>query len=216
MSDVSKMNLATKLAKISEEVGAIPKEGLNQQQHYAFIEYAAVAAKVSQIQGKYNVAIIPSIKSHSCTEITAPRSGQIGYHYVLIMSFRIINGDNPEEIIESDWVGEASDYGDKGVNKAVTAGVKYFTMRLYNISEKGDDADLASPGYQKPKNKPMPKPKATTKIDFNEVRKKLPTISTPEGLEDYWRSLGHMSDSQAKFLQGMFKKRKEELLNAKG
>ena len=41
---------------------------------------------------------------------------------------------------------EAADFGDKATNKAVTAAVKYYLMRQFNISSKGDeDADAASP-----------------------------------------------------------------------
>ena len=66
------------------------------------------------------------------------------------MSFTLINGDCPEDQEVATWAGEASDYGDKGINKAETAGTKYFLMRLFNISEKGDeDADAQTPAEMK-------------------------------------------------------------------
>lgn len=62
------------------------------------------------------------------------------------------------------WTGEALDYGDKATNKAATSAQKYYLMRQFNISEKGEDPDADSPDKgtvngPKPQVTPKPAPK---------------------------------------------------------
>lgn len=135
-----KLTLAAKLAKIGQAVGAIEKSGRNQDQKYNFIPYAEVAARIREQLAQNSVAIIPSVRNVECQEVRSTRGG-VGYHYTLAMHFTIADGESDDKI-EADWTGEATDYGDKGVNKAITAGTKYFLMRLFNVSEsEAEDAD---------------------------------------------------------------------------
>lgn len=139
-----KLTLAAKLAKIGQAVGAIEKSGRNQQQNYNFIPYAEVAARIREQLAQNSVAIIPSVRNVECQEVRTARGG-VGYHYTLAMHFTIADGESDDKI-EADWTGEATDYGDKGVNKAITAGTKYFLMRLFNVSESdAEDADTTTP-----------------------------------------------------------------------
>ena len=77
------------------------------------------------------------------------------------MEFKIIDADDPSSTIEALWLGEGTDYGDKGINKAETSGTKYFLMRLFNVTEKDEqDADATSPESRvssTPRNKPWQK-----------------------------------------------------------
>lgn len=145
MSETKIESLASKLAAIGKEIGAVDKSGRNTQQNYAYIEYGVVAGKIRELFDKYHIIIIPSVDGIQQDEITNKYGGK-GYHYILTMTFTLINGDNTEDREIATWSGEASDYGDKGINKAETAGTKYFLMRLFNVSEKGDeDADKNTP-----------------------------------------------------------------------
>lgn len=209
-----KMNLAAKIAKISSEIGALAKTGRNAQQGYAYIEYAAVAPKISSLQEKYGVAIVPCVEDYKADQIATAKGG-VGYHYILNMTFRVINTENPEENYEAKWLGESTDYGDKGINKAETSATKYFLMRLYHISDKNEEeADKTTP-EQKPK--PQPKNEANKpKIDhvfLSKVRGKLPTLKTAEEIEAYWKEL-HLNKTYYQLLMGDFKKRKQEITNA--
>lgn len=149
MAEAKIQSLASKLAAIGNEIGKIDKTGRNQQQNYTYIEYGVVAGRIRELFDKYKVIIIPNVDNIQQDEITNKYGGK-GYHYILQMSFTLINGDCPEDQEVATWAGEASDYGDKGINKAETAGTKYFLMRLFNISEKGDeDADAQTPAEMK-------------------------------------------------------------------
>lgn len=138
------LSLASKLACIGKEIGAIDKSGKNFQQNYNYIEYGVVAGRIRELFDKYKIIIIPNVESVQQDEITG-RNGGKGYHFVLSMTFTLINGEINDDREIASWTGEASDYGDKGINKAETSGTKYFLMRLFNISEKGDDNDANTP-----------------------------------------------------------------------
>lgn len=133
-------SLATKLAAIGKEIGSVKKSGKNIMQKYDYIEYGVVAGKIRELFDKYHIIIIPNVDNIQQDEITGKNGGK-GYHFIIQMTFTLINGENLEDREVATWCGEASDYGDKGINKAETSGTKYFLMRLFNISEKGDDND---------------------------------------------------------------------------
>lgn len=212
MEENKKLSLSAKIATIANEIGAIAKDGRNDQQGYAFIEYAQVAARARELQAKYGVTIVPTVESYECNEVKN-KYGNIGYHYLIKMKFTVINADDENDNIITDWVGEATDYGDKGINKAITSSVKYFIMRLYNISEKGEqEADKTTPEPPvAPRKNQQPKPKIDQAF-LCKVRGKLPTINTDEELDVYWKEL-HLNKMYYKLLTPDFKKRREEIAN---
>lgn len=199
-----KLSLAAKLARIGKEIGTIKKTGKNMQQNYAYIEYGTVAGRIRELFDEHRIIIIPKVEDYSVDDITNSKGGK-GFHYVLKMSFTIVNGDDKDDKIESTWLGEGADYGDKGINKAETSGTKYFLMRLFNVSEKGEEeADAASPEIANTTVQ-----RAYT-VDFKQVREKLKTIDSVEGLNRYWAEL-KLSEKQASFVKGDFAKRKAEI-----
>ena len=203
-------SLSARIATIANEIGAIAKDGKNAQQGYAFIEYAQVAARARELQAKHGVAIIPTVESYECSEVKN-KYGNIGYHYLLKMDFTVVNTDDENDKITAKWIGEATDYGDKGINKAITSSVKYFIMRLYNISEKGErEADQDTPP-------PAVAPKAGNKPKIDQaflckVRAKLALIKTDEELDNYWKQL-HLNKQYQSYLLPSFKTRRGEIAN---
>lgn len=212
-------SLSAKLALIANEIGAIAKDGKNAQQGYAYIEYAQVAAKARELQAKHGVAIIPTVDSYTAMEVKN-KYGGIGYHYLIKMIFTVINAEDPEDKIVSNWIGEATDYGDKGINKAITSGVKYFIMRLYNISEKGEqEADAVTPEpnvWPKQKKQNMESVSAQKpKINWdkvNEIRDKVASITTVDELESYWRNVrDSLSETDKRAVLRHFEDRKKKI-----
>ena len=187
------MTLASKLAAIGKEIGAVDKSGKNTQQNYNYIEYGVVAGRIRELFDKYHIVIVPSVENVNQDEVTNKFGGK-GYHYLLEMSFTIVNGDDTEDKMISKWIGEATDYGDKGINKAETAGTKYFLMRLFNVSEKGEaEADSESPA-------PMTETRSKvasngfsgryTKADVDEAKVKLSMAKDVEELKIVYAKLG--------------------------
>ena len=142
-SDVRSLNIYQKLSAIMGDIGVVEKGGKNTEQNYAFIEYAAVAGKLRALFSEYGVLIVPRMpkaSEHVREEITT-KYGSKGVAILIDFTFEIINADKPDDKFEVTWTGEAADYGDKGTNKAATSALKYYLMRQFNISEKGEDND---------------------------------------------------------------------------
>lgn len=191
--DAKLMTLASKLAAIGKEIGAVDKSGRNQQQNYNYIEYGVVAGRIRDLFDKHHIIIMPNVDNIQQDEVTT-RSGSKGYHYILQMSFILINGDDPEDREVATWAGEALDYGDKGINKAETAGTKYFLMRLFNISEKAEDNDANS-------SEELASTKAKEQI-FSEqaismAKLKLGSSANLTELKNTWAGLGEIAKTPA-------------------
>lgn len=214
MSQEKSVSLAARIAAISKDLGAIKKGGHNKEQHYDFIEYAAVSGKIRELLEKHGVAIIPTVESYERDDVTS-RSGATGYHYTLKMRFTVINADDQDDKIEATWMGESTDWGDKGINKAETSGTKYFYMRLFNISEKGDaDNDPDSQDNSAAESKPAKRTyKTDPKLNFDTIRETCAGIDDLESLEAYYKEVAALKPSKGAipYITEIFSKRKAEI-----
>ena len=192
---MDKMTLATKLSKIGNEIGKIDKSGKNTQQNYNYIEYGVVAGRIRELFDKYGVIIVPSVEDVETDEISN-KYGSKGYHYVISMRFTLLNGDDRDDYIEATWRGESADYGDKGINKAETSGTKYFLMRLFNVSEKGEEeADSKSPEI----NRTSKMKARATEIDeyaIEEAKEKLKACKSLDELKSTFIKLGQIRNNE--------------------
>ena len=215
----TKQSLASKLAAIGNEIGIIAKSGRNSQQNYDFIEYAVVSGKLRNLFDKYKISIIPQVDDYEVSEVQN-KYGNVGYHYTLRMSFLIKDGDSDEEV-ERKWLSEAIDYGDKSINKAETAGAKYFYMRLFNISEKGEkEADQDTPEVVKqPGAEPAPHPSQTREpgnrnsLSFDEIREAIKDMDA-SALEAYKAKImaANMTQKQEAAIKAIFKQREDAII----
>lgn len=208
-----KLSLASKLAAIGNEIGTIAKSGRNSQQNYDFIEYAAVSGKLRNLLDKYKISIIPQVEDYEVSEVQNPAK-KVGYHYTLRMSFLIKDGESDAEI-ERKWLSEAIDYGDKSVNKAATAGTKYFYMRLFNISEKGEkEADQEAPEVAKTETSSTNHSSSSKRgVSFDEIREKIKNMEKPE-LEELKAKImaTNMSPKQEAAIKAIFKQREDVIM----
>ena len=187
------MSLASKLAAIGKEIGAVDKSGKNTQQNYNYIEYGVVAGRIRELFDKYHVIIVPSVDNVQQDEITNKYGGK-GYHYILTMTFTLINGEDAEDREVASWAGESADYGDKGINKAETAGTKYFLMRLFNVSEKGEEeADKSTPEMVLTKAITPKAARHFTTAEIYEAKVRLRTTGSVDELRAEYAKLGALS-----------------------
>lgn len=186
-----KQTLASKLAKIGYEIGKIDKSGINREQKYNYIEYSVVAGRIRELLDKYHVIIVPSVQEVHTDEVQS-KYGNKGYHYVVTMQFNIFDGED-DEGFSATWRGEATDFGDKGINKAITSGTKYFLMRLFNISEKGDEDNDSTTPEQITSINPLPK---FTQAQIAGAKIKLGTTTSLEQLREVYRTLGEIGKSK--------------------
>jgi hypothetical protein len=145
--DYTSLNIYQKLARITGDVGAIKKGGTNKEQGYGFIEYSAVAGELRGLFARYGVVIVPRMQQTERQQRVdvVSKYGAKGTAVLIDFTFNVVNADKPDDKFTVSWTGEALDYGDKATNKAATSALKYYLMRQFNISEKGEDADEHSP-----------------------------------------------------------------------
>jgi hypothetical protein len=198
------LNLYQKIAKITGEIGSIKKGGTNREQGYAFIEYAAVAGELRHLFAKYGVVVVPRMAQASKQHrevITTARGGR-GEHVLVDFTYTVVNADNPDDNFTVQWTGEATDYGDKATNKAATSALKYYLMRQFNVSEKGDDPDADSPVIEKDAQVASVR-SAPTKLSPSQKQIAMMTdLAKQSGYGDDWiANVVAKADSQAYMLK---------------
>lgn len=133
--------LAAKLAEVMGLMQAIPKEGFNKAQHYAFVRETDVAERVSALLAERSIFI-----SQSVVEVTGPHelyrtsSGGMMWLTTVMMEFVFTDGETGEQMGPVRFPGHGADTGDKGIYKAMTGAEKYFLMKTFLVST-GDDPE---------------------------------------------------------------------------
>ena len=134
--DVSKLSLAEKIARATGAMGAIKKNGTNQDQNWSFITEADIKASIRRVMPEYGFAIFPKdIQIVNRYERKTSR-GTIWYFYDILQIFTITDG---KESIDVKAMGTGSDNGDKALNKAMTIAFKNMEKQLFNVSDSHDE-----------------------------------------------------------------------------
>lgn len=167
-------SLFAKIAAIKGEVERLPKTGYNDYHKYEFATNGDVYDTIRKALFKHNVALFAEVVSW---EAVAQAKG---YHVILQMRFTFACGDTGQTFT-CLWAGESADSADKGFNKAMTAGTKYFLLSTFLIStgDAADDADSTSPDVSKPAQKPQSKPANVSNI---------PQAWSKKEQEDFWKA----------------------------
>lgn len=117
-----------KIGLVREAIGSVDKDGYNPHHKYNYQSWEDVLGSVRRACSAHGLLILPST-----TDIK-----QEGKKTTLGIRFTLVDIDSGEKV-ELDWVGESDDAQDKGVNKAGTAGYKYFCLKLFQITTKDDE-----------------------------------------------------------------------------
>ena len=132
----AKKSLASKIAKVMEEVGYVPKGGTNQAQGYKFVQASAVADKVREQLAKLNVSMTPTTIDVISEGVTP--SGKQAL-LTLRFTWTLTDGDSGETI-SFQSIGTGADSGDKAAYKAATGALKYALLTGFLIPT-GDDPE---------------------------------------------------------------------------
>lgn len=139
------MNLYEKLSKIRKMVAVIQKS--KQAYGYKYVTEEDILAKITAGMDKYNVSLIPSVKSN--TLVTEKyqyidKKGKDVYEILLQadMKFTWVNNDEPSEIVEVDWIltGQQSDIS-MAFGAALSYCNRYFLLKYFQIATVDDDPD---------------------------------------------------------------------------
>lgn len=162
-------SLHRKLTEVMAAVDWQPKTEKNASQGYAFVSVERIKDAVRTELAKRQVMVYTSIKALDRSEFTTSR-GSTMLHVTVQGEVTFADGESGE-MFTVEAAGEAMDTGDKALNKAQTALVKYALINTFLIPT-GDDPDHESPEVaaraQKPvqaAQKPAPPPDRTATVN---------------------------------------------------
>lgn len=138
----NKAKLFAKVAKVMTEVRKLKKDGNNTFDKYKYISGDNAFEHIGGIMASVNLVILPSVYEIDTKEVQS-KSGGIMYFTTVHAQITLADGETGETWT-GEWFGEGSDRGDKSINKAMTAMMKYFLLRVFQIGS-GEDADADSP-----------------------------------------------------------------------
>lgn len=132
------MNIYQKLIEVRKSVQYLKKDAKG----YSF-NYVSSSQTLGTLRGKMDemgLLLVPSILEDEVRNHTTAK-GNHEYFTKVSIKFTWINAEKPEETIESMWIGQGLDSGEKGVGKACTYAEKYFLLKFFNIATDKDDPD---------------------------------------------------------------------------
>jgi ERF superfamily len=135
-------HLALKLSQVLGALQRIPKLGHNVDQDYDFVRESDCADAVRAELSKVGVFIFSTIEQYTREAAYRTQSGKQMWLYKLWVSYTFIEGEHGERWTVH-YPGEAMDFSDKGLYKAITGSMKYFLLKEFLLSS-GDDPETGS------------------------------------------------------------------------
>lgn len=137
------------IATIMKETKAIAKMEKNEQQNFMFRGIDAIMNELHDLFANNGVFILPEVLDYNVMEKVTGR-GSILYYTRAKVKYHFMAEDASEVCTIN--VGEAMDSGDKGMNKAMSAALKYALMQMLLIPTKENkDPDATTPEETRPK-----------------------------------------------------------------
>lgn len=131
------------IAGVIKNVGAVGKNGTNDQQHFKYRTIDDVYSVLNPALAKNQVSIIPETMNVTHEEKKTARGGLVDFVKV-DMKYTICADDGSHVIATTR--GEAMDFGDKATNKAYAAAFKYLCFMVFCIPVE----DMIDPDKERP------------------------------------------------------------------
>jgi len=126
-----------KLAQIMGDLPVLVPAGKNSHFGYEFIKDTQISGVIRPRMAKAGLMVIPDVLEESWVETKTSRGGS-SFVTKMKIRFTVIDCDTGDEI-SGTGMGYGDDSGDKGANKAFTAAMKYWLMKLFQIG--GEDIE---------------------------------------------------------------------------
>lgn len=136
-------SLEAKIARASIDVGAFLPDKDNSQFNYKYISADQIAARAGDALAREGVVIFPEVVDVKIDSSQTPKGGGIFVANVALV-FHIRASDvEPTLGFDLLWRSVGVDFAtpDKALAKAITTGVKYFTMKLLQIGVGNEDGE---------------------------------------------------------------------------
>jgi hypothetical protein len=146
--------LFAKLARVMGKIERLPKTGWNDFQKYKYASDADVSDLIRPLLAAEGVCLFVDMLS------AEERDNKTWCHF----SYTFADGETGETWTCTWWAQALSGKDDKGINKAATAGLKYFLLKNFIIGtgDLADEPDASGPAPEAKKQQ-EPKPKAEVK-----------------------------------------------------
>ncbi len=123
--------IAKRLALAMLDIDRVAKRGRNEFHKYNYATAEDIKAAARDALAKNGLVIIPLMLHVEQSQADKQTRTTADFEYVIACE---------EGTVSVPWTCEAYDTGDKGINKAATAGLKYFLINLLQIPT-GDEPD---------------------------------------------------------------------------
>lgn len=170
MEDQTTLKIHSALIAINKKVEAIKKGRKNTQQGYSFRGIDDAFNELHDLFAEHGVVVLPRFIS-STREERVNKSGGVNIYSIAIYEFTFMAEDGSREIVTLQ--GEGMDNGDKSLNKAFSAALKYALMSMFLIpTEEPKDSELDSHEIlpkttpSQSTKKPMPDDQFTKMMDL--------------------------------------------------
>ena len=128
-------SLSARMVNVMGGVKRIRKSGFNDFHKYAFATSEDVSDLIRELLSENGIAFLPSVDEIK----QAPTPNGKGVITTVKFNMSLLCAES-NEIFNANWYSESIDSSDKGINKACTAGVKYFLLKTFLVSS-GDEID---------------------------------------------------------------------------
>lgn len=130
------MSIHAKLLEAQKKITAIAKTGHNDHFNYGFFEEREVLRVSREALNEAGIVFHYSVESVSDREVET-KSGRVEWLTDVFMGVALIDSETGERI-DGKAIGRAQDGQDKGVNKAIVAGLKYWLLKELMIPTEDD------------------------------------------------------------------------------
>lgn len=144
--------IASKIIAISKAIGAIGKNGKNQEFGFAFQSWEDVLRSTSNACRKNGLWVIPSVS----------KLNMVGGVVYIDLELTVIDVESGEKV-QLSWIGESRKADDKGLQQAITSAYKYAVLKIFMIPVQGDVDPDAIGGVT------VVQPKAIPKLEANKL-----------------------------------------------
>lgn len=134
------LGLHARIAKITAALPDVTPQGENKHFNYKFISDKQVLGMLRPRLSEQMITIIPETVEERPEIPLETKSGGRSMLSRILVTWRVVDGINGESFTGQS-LGYGDDSGDKGANKAYTAALKNFLIKLFLI---GGDTDIES------------------------------------------------------------------------
>lgn len=133
------LNLYQKIADVKAHIDGFTKD--TKGYNYSYVSGSQVLHRIRNKMIEHNLLLVPHTENEEVTETTNAK-GKPEHIVKLKLTYKWINADNPQEILEVPFfaVGQQDDVS-KAHGTALTYAERYFLMKFFNIPTDEDDAD---------------------------------------------------------------------------